>query len=211
MLRQVGPAPDSHAADRRNRRCYPLYLRTGDGRPLAYKAGQFVIVEVNIDDEVLHRAYSLSSSRPETFGDDQAGAGRSRFQPPDRSSASRALPERAVARRDFNIIDRTSTAQVVLISAGCGITPRISIARWLLDMAPDVAISLSTAPAAKPMSLWATRSQRWPRDTPTLRCDQRRSRLANRCGAAGLIKPCSTGCCPILADARFLPAVRWGS
>ena len=44
-------------------------LRRPDARPLAYKAGQFIVVAVDVEDQRLHRAYSLSSTptRPDNI------------------------------------------------------------------------------------------------------------------------------------------------
>lgn len=118
-------------------------FRTPDGAPIPYKAGQFIIFQVDVADETLHRAYSLSSSpsRPDNVaitvkrvpGGKVSNHLLDHLQP---GHMLRTLPPAG----DFNIIDRPSTRQVVLLSAGCGITPCISIARWLLDTAPDVDI-----------------------------------------------------------------------
>lgn len=118
-------------------------FRAIDSTPFDYKPGQFITFQVDVADEQLHRAYSLSStpSRPETVSitvKRVVGGKVSNFLIDNLKPgyALQAMPPAG----EFNIIDRSSTRQVVLLSAGSGITPCISIARWLLDQAADVDI-----------------------------------------------------------------------
>lgn len=111
-------------------------FRTPDNRPVDYKPGQFIIFQVEVGDECVHRAYSLSSSpsRPESLavtikrvpGGKVSNHLLDHLQP---GHMLRALPPAG----EFNVIDRPSTNRLVLMSAGSGITPCMSIARWLLD------------------------------------------------------------------------------
>ena len=114
-----------------------------DRAPLAYKAGQFVVFAVDVGDRQLHRAYSLSSTptRPEhvTITVKRVPGGQVSNHLLDHLRPGHALHAMPPAG-DFNIVDRPSTGDVVLLSAGCGITPCLSIARWLLDTAPAVHI-----------------------------------------------------------------------
>ena len=114
-----------------------------DSQPLAYKAGQFVVFTVDVGDRQLHRAYSLSSTptRPEhvTITVKRVPGGQVSNHLLDHLRPGHALHAMPPAG-DFNIVDRPSTGDVVLLSAGCGITPCLSIARWLLDTAPAVRI-----------------------------------------------------------------------
>ena len=116
-----------------------FHFRTADMVPLAYKAGQFIVFQVEVDDTPLHRAYSLSSSpsRPEgvavTIKRVPGGAVSNHLLDHLKPGHMlRALPPAG----EFNVIDCKTTPQVVLLAAGSGITPCISIARWLLDTAP---------------------------------------------------------------------------
>ena len=114
-----------------------------DSRPIDYKAGQFIVVAVDVADERLHRAYSLSSTptRPEklTITVKRVAGGRVSNHLLDHLRPGHAVSALAPAG-DFNIVDRPATDAVVLLSAGCGITPCLSIARWLLDTRPQTRI-----------------------------------------------------------------------
>ena len=114
-----------------------------DSRPLAYKAGQFIVFAVDVADQRLHRAYSLSSTptRPEhvSITVKRVAGGRVSNHLLDHLRPGHALAALAPAG-DFNIVDRPATDAIVLLSAGCGITPCLSIARWLLDTRAQVEI-----------------------------------------------------------------------
>ena len=112
-------------------------------RPLDYKAGQFIVVAVDVADEPLHRAYSLSSSPAQAehvaITVKRVADGRVSNHLLDHLRPGHVLHTLPPAG-EFNIVDRPSTRRIVLLSAGCGITPCISITRWLLDTAQDVDI-----------------------------------------------------------------------
>jgi NADH oxidoreductase Hcr len=114
-----------------------------DSRPIDYKAGQFIVFAVDVEDQRLHRAYSLSSTptRPEklTITVKRVAGGRVSNHLLDHLRPGHALAALAPAG-DFNIVDRPATDRIVLLSAGCGITPCLSIARWLLDTQARVEI-----------------------------------------------------------------------
>ena len=114
-----------------------------DARPIAYKAGQFIVVAVDVGDERLHRAYSLSSTptRPEklTITIKRVAGGRVSNHLLDHLRPGHAIAALAPAG-DFNIVDRPATERIVLLSAGCGITPCLSSARWLMDTRAQVSI-----------------------------------------------------------------------
>ena len=114
-----------------------------DASPIAYKAGQFVVFAVDVDGRQLHRAYSLSSTptRPEnlTITVKRVPGGLVSNHLLDHLRPGHALAAMAPAG-DFNVVDCPSTERIALLSAGCGITPCLSIARWLLDTSPATSI-----------------------------------------------------------------------
>jgi NADH oxidoreductase Hcr len=120
-----------------------FYFRTADSIPLDYKPGQFITFQVDVADEQLHRAYSLSStpSRPESIAITvkRVPGGKVSNHLLDHLRPGHMLPGMAPAG-EFNLIDCRSTSKVLLFSAGSGITPCISIARWLLDTDADAEI-----------------------------------------------------------------------
>ena len=108
-----------------------------------YKAGQFLTFEVDVAGELEYRAYSLSStpSKPERVAvtiKRMIGGKVSNYLL-DHLQAGIALPATAAAG-EFTLQDKQTTNELILISAGCGITPCISIARWLLDTQQQVNI-----------------------------------------------------------------------
>lgn len=118
-------------------------FRAIDSSPFDYKPGQFITFQVDVADEQLHRAYSLSSSpsKPETVSITikRVEGGRVSNFLIDNLKPGQALLAMPPAG-EFNLVDCQSTHQVVLLSAGSGITPCISIARWLLDNEPQADI-----------------------------------------------------------------------
>jgi len=108
-----------------------------------YKAGQFLTFEVDVAGELEYRAYSLSStpSQPKsaTVTIKRVEHGKVSNYLLDHLQTGFAIPAMAPAG-EFTIEDNQVTPDIVLISAGCGITPCISIARWLLDTQQQVQI-----------------------------------------------------------------------
>lgn len=120
-------------------------FQANPSRLFAYQPGQFVTIEVEIDGKPVQRAYSISStpSRPELLEITVKRVG----------SASPDLPPGLVSNwlHDNIIIGskvkllggpmgnftcaNQSPEKVLLISAGSGITPMISMTRWLYDQA----------------------------------------------------------------------------
>ncbi len=118
-------------------------FRHMDSRPFDYQAGQFITFEVDVADELLHRAYSLSSSpaQPETVSITvkRVDQGRVSNFLLDNLQPGHALKALAPAG-EFTLQHCRATPKLVLMAAGSGITPCLSIARWLLDTAQQVEI-----------------------------------------------------------------------
>lgn len=114
-----------------------------DDSPFEFKAGQFLTFEVDVAGEIEYRAYSLSSSpsKPETAGITvkRVTGGKVSNYLLDHLQPGIALPAMAAAG-EFTLQDNQTTNELILISAGCGITPCMSIARWLLDTEQQVNI-----------------------------------------------------------------------
>lgn len=108
-----------------------------------YKAGQFLTFEVDIAGELEYRAYSLSStpSQPESVAVTikRVPGGKVSNYLLDHLQAGIALPAMAPAG-EFTLQDNPTTPELLLMSAGSGITPCMSMARWLLDTEQQVNI-----------------------------------------------------------------------
>lgn len=108
-----------------------------------YKAGQFITFEVDVAGEVEYRAYSLSStpSKPESVAVTikRVEGGKVSNYLLDHLQPGIALPAMAPAG-EFTIENNQVTPDILLMSAGSGITPCMSMARWLLDTAQKVNI-----------------------------------------------------------------------
>ena len=108
-----------------------------------YKAGQFITFEVDVAGELEYRAYSLSSapSKPQSIAVTikRVQGGKVSNYLLDHLQAGIALPAMAPAG-EFTIENNPVTADILLMSAGSGITPCMSMARWLLDTKQQVNI-----------------------------------------------------------------------
>ena len=108
-----------------------------------YKAGQFLTFEVDVAGELEYRAYSLSStpSKPESVAVTikRVPGGKVSNYLMDHLQAGIALPAMAPAG-EFTLQDNQTTPELLLMSAGSGITPCMSMARWLLDTKQQVNI-----------------------------------------------------------------------
>ncbi|MCV6588761.1 MAG: hybrid-cluster NAD(P)-dependent oxidoreductase [Marinobacterium sp.] len=120
-----------------------------DERPFEFQAGQFLTFAVDIADEQLHRAYSISSSpaQPQTVSVTikRVDGGQVSNFLIDNLQPGHALQAMAPAG-DFTLQSGPqqrgqAVSKLVLCCAGSGITPCMSIARWLLDTGAEVEIS----------------------------------------------------------------------
>lgn len=115
-----------------------------DNSLFEYKAGQFLTLEVDVAGELEYRAYSFSStpSQPKSVSITvkRMEEGKVSNHLLDHLQAGIALPA-MFPTGEFTIQDNRVTQDIVLISAGSGIAPCISITRWLLDTKPEVNIN----------------------------------------------------------------------
>lgn len=113
-------------------------------RPMlfGFRPGQFVTIEPVIDGRTVPRFYSVSSapSRPCTFSITvkRVPGGVVSNWLHDHLRAGDSLTVSA-PQGDFNIVDRPAD-RILMLSGGSGITPVMSMLRWLHDTAADVDI-----------------------------------------------------------------------
>ncbi|MFC3022937.1 2Fe-2S iron-sulfur cluster-binding protein [Vibrio zhugei] len=145
-----------HGQQPQTLRCIDKYFETDDSvsirladcrepRQFQFKPGQFVNVGVPIDGHMVYRAYSISSPSHETYlqltikrvrGGTVSNYLLDTLQVDD---TVQVLPPTG----NFNCIDNPpqshqGQAQVLLLSAGCGITPVFAMAQhWLNQTTPD--------------------------------------------------------------------------
>lgn len=107
-----------------------------------FRPGQFVTIEPVIDGRPVPRCYSVSStpSRPCTFSITvkRVPGGLVSNWLHDHLRAGDSLTVSA-PQGDFNIVDRPAE-RILMLSGGSGITPVMSMLRWLHDTAADVDI-----------------------------------------------------------------------
>ncbi len=116
--------------------CVSFIFNTETPAQFDYKPGQFSLLEVDIDGVLHHRAYTISSS-PSRPGSLEITIKRvegglvsnhliDHLQVGERINASQPSG-------DFNLFDGSQSERYVFVSSGCGITPLMSMSRWLLD------------------------------------------------------------------------------
>jgi ferredoxin-NADP reductase len=119
-----------------------LLLSRTDGRPLEFTAGQFLTLEVEVDGELLRRAYSLSSAPSDgraSITIKRVAGGRVSNHLNDRAAAGMLLKVRGPSG-SFSAPD--DARALVLLAGGSGITPLFSIAREALARDPDARVTL---------------------------------------------------------------------
>ncbi|MFT6927517.1 MAG: NADH oxidoreductase Hcr [Psychromonas sp.] len=118
-------------------------FKKADDTLFEYQAGQFLTFEVDVAGELQYRAYSLSStpSQPQSVAVTikRVPGGKVSNYLLDNLQSGIALPAMAPAG-EFTLQDNPTTPELLLMSAGSGITPCMSIARWLLDTKQQVNI-----------------------------------------------------------------------
>jgi len=114
-----------------------------DQRPFQFQAGQFLTFEINYYNNMLYRAYSICSSPQSpnsiTIAIKRVPGGKVSNYLLDNLQAGIALPAMAPAGK-FTLEANKTTSNLLLMSAGSGITPCLAIARALIDTQADVNI-----------------------------------------------------------------------
>jgi NADH oxidoreductase Hcr len=107
-----------------------------DQRPFDFQAGQFLTFEINYYNNLLYRAYSICSSpaKPNsvTVAIKRVPGGKISNYLIDNLQAGHALPAMSPAGK-FTREENKTTNNLLLMSAGSGITPCLAIARDIID------------------------------------------------------------------------------
>ena len=130
--------------ERQTRDCISLRFRVGEGGTLQAKPGQFLTFDWLLDGQKLRRSFSISSSTVQT------GLVEITVKKNPKGSVSPFLNERAAAgltveaRGPFGRFhfDETIHKRIVLFAGGSGITPMMSMLRYIDDLALDTQVTL---------------------------------------------------------------------
>ena len=115
-----------------------FFFRHPNGTP-DFKPGQFINIGVTIDGTTYYRAYSISSLPSDKLIQltiKRVPGGTVSNWMIDHLNIGEQLRLHGIAGT-FNIIDSPYRENIVLISAGCGITPVMSMARHLLSLSDE--------------------------------------------------------------------------
>ena len=146
-------------------------LATGGAR-LAFFAGQWVDCYAEIDGELAVAGYSLTSS-PTTRDTVEIAVKRNPDQPVTRFLHERArVGDRLLLEGGQGDCYFTAgmAASLVLIAGGIGITPLISIARYVRDAAPEVRVTLLHSARTTDEHLFRAELERMAAENPRFRC-----------------------------------------
>jgi len=118
-------------------------LAASDGKPFDFLPGQFLPLGVEIDGQTHWRAYSIASSPAQsqrvTLAVKRVAGGCVSNWLLDTLQPGMPLPAMKPAG-DFALPPDGVPSSLALFSSGCGITPMMSMTRWLLEKRPDVDI-----------------------------------------------------------------------
>ncbi len=108
-----------------------------------YRPGQFVTLELPVGDEPVHRTYTLSSSPSRPFSiavtvKAQAGSIGTRWMFDHLSVGARL---KAYGPSGDFTLHAHPAAKYLFVSAGSGVTPMMSMLRWLNDCAPGTDVA----------------------------------------------------------------------
>ncbi len=104
-----------------------------------FKSGQFVTLKVQIDQQICARAYSISSLPKENtlqLTIKRVNEGMVSNWLIDHLQVGMSLSTYGIAG-EFNLIDCPPKDKILLVSAGCGITPVMSMAKYILQNAQN--------------------------------------------------------------------------
>ncbi len=117
-------------------------FQSAQGHRFDFKPGQFITLELNIEGKTLHRSYTISSSpsRPYmlTLTIKRVPGGIVSNWLCDHLKTGSKIRATAPAGV-FNLID-IPAKRTLFLSAGCGITPMMSMSRWVVDSCADIDI-----------------------------------------------------------------------
>lgn len=118
-------------------------LRWVCDQPLDFKPGQFISLEVPVNGQRLTRAYTIASSPSQRdyveITVKRVADGRVSNAIADQVQVGDVLPAFAPAG-SFYLDPQCLPQRLVLLSAGCGITPMLSMTRYLLSNGSDLPI-----------------------------------------------------------------------
>jgi ferredoxin-NADP reductase len=130
--------------DRETADATTVHLEDVTGAPLAFDAGQFLTIELDVDGERLRRAYSFSSAPGEgtvTITVKRIAGGRVSSYVNERLRVGDTVRARGPSG-SFVVPRAPMLRELVLFAGGSGITPVYSIARTVLAREPDAKVTL---------------------------------------------------------------------
>lgn len=117
-------------------------FQSAQGHRFDFKPGQFITLRLEIDGKTVHRSYTISSSpsRPYmlTLTIKRVEGGIASNWLCDHLKEGHKVSATAPMGA-FNLVG-IPASRVLFLSAGCGITPMMSMSRWLTDTCSDVDI-----------------------------------------------------------------------
>ena len=116
-------------------------LAAPPGQHFVFLPGQFISLGVTVEGALRWRAYSIASSPTQreriTIAVRRVAGGRVSNWLLDHVQPGMVLSARSPCG-SFALLPEDLPSSVALFSAGCGITPMMSMARWLLETRPEV-------------------------------------------------------------------------
>ena len=156
------------------RDCATFVLSAPEARRFDFNPGQFISLGVEIDGRTHWRAYSIASSPNNAdrlaISVKRVVGGRVSNWLLDHWQEGMVLPARAPAG-DFGLQRATEAlpSRVAFFSAGSGITPMMSMTRWLLEGRSPVAIDFFHSARSEADVLYADELRTWAAAHPNFR------------------------------------------
>ncbi|MBV7314212.1 flavin reductase family protein [Shewanella sp. NIFS-20-20] len=140
-----------------------LVFQAKQPRPFMFKPGQFVTIKVMINGQAYYRSYSISSSpsRPLTLAltIKKVPNGKVSSYLVDAFNCGDSLTLQPAAG-EFNLID-IAADKYLFISAGCGITPMMSMLTFLADSDPHADIAFVHCASTAADIIFRQELQQW--------------------------------------------------